>query len=192
MITKNGEIKELLVGNRAYFAPNGSNIGTVTLPVLTSVLVKPGTPVIWQDFDLGEVQKMNLEVKYKERKIDGYKPGAGYRERENKKVTSRTVNLTLIDFVVELHHEILYGTGEKLVAGTPSPIFAENSGSRDGWFQVRQWDESETKLFYMEFYGRLSIKTNPDASSAPGVPVLDIYHLAEADPALETLTYKPV
>jgi hypothetical protein len=189
MPSKFGTLAERLVGARAWFVPDGSNLGTEVAPEITGPTAKPGEDADWADYDLGRVTQSAYDPVTNERQRDWFSPEKKkYIRRTDRDVLSDAFNLTMVDYASDLFDTLMFGLGEAIVAGTAQPIFAESRRHKDGWVRFKRWNDDGSLLTLAEFHVRLTIQENPADSNEPGSPVWRIEHLGDATAALEEVT----
>ena len=187
MPSKFGTLAERLVGARAWFVPDGSNLGTVIAPEITGATAKPADDADWNDYDLGRVTKSNYDPVTNEREREWFSPEKKkYIKRTDRQVLADAFNLTMVDFASNLFDSLMFGLKVEIVAGESQEIFADGVRHKDGWVRFKRWNDDGELLTHAEFHVRLTIQEAPDDSSEPGSPVWRIEHLGDATAALET------
>ena len=187
MPSKFGTLAERLVGAAAWFVPDGSNLGTVEAPEITSPTSKPADDADWADYDLGRVTKSAYDPVTNEREREWFSiQKKKYSKRTDRQVLADAFNLTMVDYASDLFDSLMFGLGQAIVAGASQPIFAENTRHKDGWVRFKRWNDDGSLLTHAEFHVRLTIQEAPEDSSEPGSPVWRIEHLGDATAALET------
>lgn len=193
-MSKFGTLAERIVGARAWFVPDGSNLGTEMEPELTGPTAKPTEDADWEDYDLGKVTSAGYDPVTRERTREYFSPEKKkYIQRNDRLVSADAFNLTMVEYASTLFDELMFGLDAEQAADTPQPVFATAARHKDGWVRLKRWNEETGELMTQaEFHVRLRIQTAPDDSPEPGSPVWRIEHLGDAPQALETFTPNPV
>lgn len=195
MASKFGTLAERLVGARAWFVPDGSNIGTVELPEITGPTAKPADDADWADYDLGRVTSAAYSPETEEREREWFSPEKGkYMKRNDEWVATDAFNLAMVDYASTLFDQLMFGLATAPVDNTAQPVFATGSRYVEGWVRLKRYNENDAGavLCLVEFHCRLKIQTAPDDSSEPGSPIWRIEHLGDADSALEDFIANPI
>ncbi|RYD83980.1 MAG: hypothetical protein EOP84_06800, partial [Verrucomicrobiaceae bacterium] len=117
MPSKFGTLAERLVGARAWFVPDESNLGTVEAPELTGPTAKPGEDANWADFDLGRVTKSAYDPVTNERNRQWFSTEKKkYIQRTDIQVLADAFNLTMVDYAADLFDSLMFGLGQAIVA----------------------------------------------------------------------------
>ncbi len=188
MASKFGMLAERITGARAWFVPDGSNLGTEMDPELTGPTAKPSEDTDWADYDLGRVTTAAYDPVTNERSRDWFAPEKKkYIRRTDRQVLADAFNLTMVDYAEDLFDSIMFGLGEPIEPGEDQPIFAKNARHADGWVRLKRWNEETGALLtHAEFHVRLTVQEHPADNNEPGSPVWRIEHSGLATAVLET------
>lgn len=189
MASKFGELVERLVGAQVYFAPDGSNLGTVEVPDLVSKTNKP-SGAEWADYDLGRVNTAAYTPKTKDRVREWALPTGGFKERTDTIVIEDAFDFTMIDYAATLFDQLMFGLASAPVDNVSQQAFASATRYKDGWIQIKRYNEDGSVLCTAELHVRLTLKTIPEDKNEPGSPVLRVALLADGG-ALDTIVFNP-
>lgn len=192
MPTAFGSLEERLVGAAFFFVPDGTNIGSVEAPQLTSAVIKPADQAEYEDYNLGSINQSAYDPVNEERTREAFRYARKKYVRDTKNwVVADAYNITLIEYPATLFDELNFGLVDPIVDGTPQPIFANNVREKKGWVKIRRYLEGGELFMEAEFHGKITIQENPPDSFEPGSPVLRLEHLGDAASSLEEITFNP-
>ncbi|MEI8038403.1 MAG: hypothetical protein WCJ14_08435 [Verrucomicrobiota bacterium] len=191
MASKFGTLAERLVGAKFWFVPDGSNIGTVLVPAVSSKTVKPASGAPWLDYDMGRITSAKYDPVTQDREREFYVAGVGYKKRKDKWVVTDAFNLTTIDYAETLFDQLMFGLVTAPEDGVSQAAFRNSMRFKDGWALIIRYNEDGSILCQVELHVRLQIAAHPEDKNDPGSPEWRIEHLADAADALEQVTFRP-
>lgn len=189
MASKFGEIVERLTGAEVFFAPDGSNLGTVETPDLVTKTNKP-SGAEWDDYNLGRVTTAKYDPKTKDRTREWGLPTGGFKVRTDTIVIEDAFDFTMIDFAATLFDQLMFGMETEPVDNVSQQVFKSATRYKDGWIFLKRYNEDGSILCKLELHVRLTLKTIPEDKNEPGSPVLRVAHLADGA-ALDTIIFNP-
>jgi hypothetical protein len=192
MSDKNGPIIELVASTRYYFIEDGTNIGTVPLPVLTGRTVAPATIAAFADYSLGRVKSSDFKTKTKPRTIEyGDVTSGGYVEDEKELTIAEIYSFKTVDVATKIYNRIRFGTSSELVAATPQSAYVKRNRQLAGWAHKITVNDDGSRITSEIFRARLTVKDFPSDSSGQSEVSWEIRVLRDADPALTTVESNP-
>ena len=189
MAYKYGELVERLLTGQIFFVPDGSNIGTVEVPDLTSRTNKPDA-ADYPDYDLGRVNTAKYDPTVAQRVREWGKPTGGYKKRKQPIIEEDAFDFTLIDYAATLFDQLMFGLAAAPADNVSQQAFTEATRTKEGWVYIIRTNEDGSVLCLVELHVELSIKAVPDDKNEPGSPVIRVAVLADGG-ALDTVIFNP-
>ena len=192
MASKIKMIQELLIGAFIDFVPDGSNIGTVEVPSLTSKTAKPTTDEVWREYNIGRSTSSKYDPKTKDlTPREWSNESGGYSERTDSYVTEDAFLVKSVDFN-ELYHRLMFGLADEIEDDTAQTLFEKSTRYLDGWTRITRRSDDGSILCQFEMHARYRIAEFPEDKNEKGSPGIRIVHLKDADQAMEPIVFNPV
>ena len=192
MANKLGNLQELLISARMYMVPDGSNIGTLAVPIISNNAVLPAAVAGWLDWDLGRVKEATHETKDKKRSIEwGNVNTGGYDVEERTMATTDVFKVTTVDSPLEFLQQLEYGLATPPVANVAQTAFARKDRQIAGWARFVRVRENGTALSTVVMRVRIELDKLPKDSSSPSDTQWMLTAIKDADPLLSTITLNP-